>query len=344
MLWHRPGAKKNGWTSRLWAVTVTFLVGGWVFLGPVLFYLPPAAAATRPLIVQLRDRADVSGVTVTLGEIATITGGDPAQRSHLARVYIGRSPLPGSSREISPGYIEVRLRQAGISQRSVRLIPPPGGAVKITTSTQLITAGMLAAAVEEKMARSSVDMTDTAVQVVSAPVIPVPRGDIELQVGNLPSSVSGSFRVRVSVYVDGELCRTIWARVQVVVRHPVVVAAADIAPGTVIVSSAVALQAGSGVAGTVFSRVEDVIGLKARRHIRKGEALVRADVMSPATVERGDTVMIRVRLGDILVRSVGIALESGRPGQVIRVQNRDSQKEIEALVVDKGLVEVKLGK
>jgi len=69
-------------------------------------------------VVELRAEAWVDGQTVLLGEIAQLEG-DSELTAALAAVNVGTAPLAGTSRRLTVGQIEVRLRQAGINPRDL---------------------------------------------------------------------------------------------------------------------------------------------------------------------------------------------------------------------------------
>ena len=79
---------------------------------------PPAAK------VDVRPSSSVDRDMVMLGDIAAIDGGDPQLVARLKSVTVARSPLPGSSRNLSAGEVMVRLKQAGIDTARIHLNAP----------------------------------------------------------------------------------------------------------------------------------------------------------------------------------------------------------------------------
>jgi hypothetical protein len=80
----------------------------------VLLPLVPAAAA--PVHISLKASAvlmpDPSDF-FCLGSVATLSGGTDALRTRLAAVTVGRDPLPGDVRHLTPGDLVLKMRQAG---------------------------------------------------------------------------------------------------------------------------------------------------------------------------------------------------------------------------------------
>ncbi len=76
----------------------------------------PAAAA--PVHVALKASAaalpNADGF-ITLGSVATLSGGDKPARLRFAAVLVARAPLPGETRQLTRGDLALKLRQAGIN-------------------------------------------------------------------------------------------------------------------------------------------------------------------------------------------------------------------------------------
>ena len=246
--------------------------------------------------IRLRQEAEVAGISIVLGDIAEIEvddGGDGKTSIDFADIYVGRAPLPGNSRQVAVGHIEVRLRQAGIHPSSVLLISPPSGSVKVMTRTQEVTAEMVVEAVQAKLQKDTKDGFSVAVEAGDGLPLAVPLGDLELRVGDMPTRL-GTYRIGVDVYVDGERHRTIQARAE----------------------------------------VRDANALMPTN--RGGRA------MQPVIVEKGERVIIEARSGAIVVKVQGIALQAGKLGDLIRVENAQSHGEVIAKVVDSGIVMLEL--
>ena len=56
-------------------------------------------------------------------------------------------------------------------------------------------------------------------------------------------------------------------------------------------------------------------------------------------VKRQEPVRVRIAVGAVMVETTAIATTDGRPGEVIRVRNKQTQKTYAARVVGPGLVD-----
>lgn len=254
-------------------------------------------AGAEPIAtIRLKQEAEVAGISIVLGDIAEIevkADEDGKASTDFASIYVGRAPLPGNSRQIAIGHIEVRLRQAGIHPSSVLLISPPSGSVKVSTQTQEVTAEMVVRAVEAKLSKDTKEGPRVAVEAGDGVPVAVPLGELELRVADMPTRL-GTYRIGVDVYVDGERHRTIQARVE----------------------------------------VTDPNALAPTNRASRGT--------EPVMVQKGERVVIEARSGAIVVKVQGIALQAGKLGDLIRVENAQSQEEIIARVVDSGIVVLEL--
>lgn len=87
-----------------------------------------------------------------------------------------------------------------------------------------------------------------------------------------------------------------------------------------------------------YNRLDDVVGLAAKRRIRAGQAITPALLEQAMAVKRGEPVKIVASHDGIEASTSGEALGDGQPGEVIRVRNAGSGKVIDAKVIDAGVV------
>ncbi|MFP4248895.1 MAG: flagella basal body P-ring formation protein FlgA [Armatimonadota bacterium] len=71
------------------------------------------ASVDAPVTVRLHEAVQVDEGRMTLGELAEIK---PEERAaQLGAIEIGPSPLPGGKRELTRGYLKMRLRRGGVA-------------------------------------------------------------------------------------------------------------------------------------------------------------------------------------------------------------------------------------
>jgi flagella basal body P-ring formation protein FlgA len=99
----------------------------------------------------------------------------------------------------------------------------------------------------------------------------------------------------------------------------------------------------SDVPGRVIEALPDVRDLVGRRTLRPlaaGDVVTARSVRIPAAVRSGDRVVVRARVGDVEITTLGIAQQSGAVGDVIRLVNQDSRRGLRGRITGRGEVEV----
>jgi flagella basal body P-ring formation protein FlgA len=89
-----------------------------------------------------------------------------------------------------------------------------------------------------------------------------------------------------------------------------------------------------------IEEAKSVVGKKLRQQIRKNQVITPSRLVAPLTVKRNNRVLIRASNRAIQVSMAGKALQNGSLGQIIRVKNESSNKEVDARVIAPGIVEV----
>ena len=85
---------------------------------------------------------------------------------------------------------------------------------------------------------------------------------------------------------------------------------------------------------------DEAIGARVVRSLPEGAAVTAGNIQRLPLVRSGQQVALRARVGSIEVRGIGIAVESGQNGSLIRVVNPDSRRTLVGRVVGTGEVEV----
>ena len=89
----------------------------------------------------------------------------------------------------------------------------------------------------------------------------------------------------------------------------------------------------------VFSSADQVVGARSKRQIRPGQVVQLRNV---CIVCKGDRVSIVAKVGNLSVKSIGLAQQDGRRGDTISVKNSRSKKVIQARVNNVGSVAINI--
>ncbi|HHM23877.1 MAG TPA: flagellar basal body P-ring formation protein FlgA [Bacteroidetes bacterium] len=91
-----------------------------------------------------------------------------------------------------------------------------------------------------------------------------------------------------------------------------------------------------------FTDLSELIGLQAKQVIAAEKPIFAGMVELPDLIHRGDVVRIVVQLKNLKVTAMGKALENGKKGEKIRVQNLSTGKKLTGTIVDEKTVVVEL--
>jgi flagella basal body P-ring formation protein FlgA len=149
--------------------------------------------------------------------------------------------------------------------------------------------------------------------------------------------------VTVGVRCNGPKSWALYVPVHIDRQVEIVVAKRPIMRGAIIGQDDLTSERRSvtAIRGNYFSDPEDVIGMAASRSLRPGAPLTHSIVKAARVVRRGERVILTLRGERIAVKMAGTALRDGTRGQVIPVRNLSSNRIVEGVVSDPGLVVVR---
>jgi flagella basal body P-ring formation protein FlgA len=239
---------------------------------------------------------------------------------------IALAPAPGVERRFELGELQriaARLR-----------LPEPEREACVTRPAAPLDPARLLAALQSAMPNARIELLDFS-------RYPVPDGVLEFPPDGL-RPVSSAAIWSGSIRYGGRHRVAIWARVNVSVAAPRVIAVRDLPAGRPIEPDALRAETRDEFPSAEPRpfRVDDVTGLVPRRPIRAGDVIRGAWLEAAKAVTRGDTVQVEVREGGALLRLPGQALASGAVGQTILILNPESKRRFAARIEAKGKVAV----
>lgn len=273
--------------------------------------------------------------------------GDKIRAKDLARVQpsfgqldpemvIALAPLPGTRRTIT-------------GRQLLALADSPGKPEAVPSSLCFeralspLTIEQIRAAMRAELGAGTprIEVLDFSRQAVPAGELRFPRSGLVPPAADHP--VAAAFWRGVVRYSDRHTI-AVWARVRILEKRPVLVAARDIRCGAVLEESDVAL-----VVRDIFplaphiERKENAVGLKARRAIPAGLPITDAFVTMPPEIVAGDTVRVTATLGAARITLTALARSSGKKGDRVLLLNPNSHKTFRALVDGKGSARIVAG-
>ena len=152
----------------------------------------------------------------------------------------------------------------------------------------------------------------------------------------------GRVPITVELYAGDQLVRrgVISPYVQIVER--VVVPARDLRRGDVLTPEDLshAEVDGARLQPDTVREIDLAVGQRMRRSVRQGKPLRLSQIEGVPVVERGDRVLLVLESGSLRIQATGRAQEAGAVGELIRVLNVDSKREITGRVDQEGAVHV----
>lgn len=325
------------------------MVAGVVLLAIMIATVPPAQARQgipvenaqgRPrAVIRVKESATVQGEEILLKDIAEIAAPSRSLAETLEALPVGQAPPPGLTRTFDPDLIVIKLRQHKIDPAGIRIESPRqlvvAGAHRVIGSEELFQAAKsaLLRGREEEMERITV-RPDTL-----PPDLVVPPGGVELRARPRLTSACpepcrrvdfGSIPVVVEVWVDGRLYRTVSLAVRLSLMREVVVANYPLPRHTLMKATDVRLERRE-IGLLQHEPLQDpalVVGRRTTRMLAMGDIVLSDAVELPQLIQKGDVVSLVVEAPGLLVTAKGIAQEGGKVGQLVRVKNTTSGREI----------------
>jgi len=267
----------------------------------------------------------------------------PTPDSAWSGVVVGQVALPGSVRSLTHDGVLMRLKRSGKAPEDLEL----GGAGRcaVKASVQVILGKDIL-----DFGRQYIEAQVTAGPGASIEVLP-PAAQPDLKVPDRPVKLdvagdhSSGFRGRIILRVvarqtaeDGSSIEAGSATLSFLVKvsKPQLVALKPIARGEKLSeeNSELKTRDVTFAATEGFSDTTQAYGLEAKRGIAADLVVVPSMVDQPLAVHRGDMVRLRVRSHGVSVEAPARALHDGRIGESISFVVDQTQKDVNATVID----------
>lgn len=309
-------------------------------VGTLLFLLAPSVvfAATS---IAWRDQVTVSAPNLFLTDIADLAGDDPARVAMLRDISMGEAPLPGQNRYLTREILQARLVGQGVNYLAEGWQIPAG--ITVTTASQTITMDAIKAVVRsELLAKTAYPQSDVTVKF---------RGDIQdptVELGQytiIPKFPTGIRYNRpttavAEIWVDQRHSRDVFLTCDVNALTDVYILNKPVGNSQFLSIDDVSIEKRS-VGRLPLRAVKNDQIFKTywtRRTLAPGTILTEDMFDLPPVVKRQNQVVISIDFNGIKLQTLGFALQDGRSGDVIRVQNAETKRIIMARVTEKGSV------
>src|SRR5262249_880475 len=127
-----------------------------------------------PVIVNVAEQASAGTALVTIGDVASVVGGDAATRYRIARIDIAELKPREQNATVGRRAIEYRLQLAGIDPLSVQMMGAESTAVS-ATRRPVTTDEVLAVARAELVHRLGVSPENVSIELIHPIVVKMPE-------------------------------------------------------------------------------------------------------------------------------------------------------------------------
>ncbi len=316
----------------------------WIVVAGMFFLISSwnCSFASAKTTVRVLEHAQVSSKLIRLGEISEIKGEDALLSEKLKAIVLGKAPQPGETRSISAHYIESKVRQNGIDSTAIILNLPE--TIGVVSEAVVISPEKV-----EKIIRQFIlkkmpwDPEQASIRISPPKSITLPAGKIAYDVTpRRNENYLGKTSLSLVFAVNGEIEKKLWISARIDVSKEVVVCSRPMERHYVIIQDDVRLEKMSlaELPHDVITDPLEVIGKRTKRGIDASSILRYNFLEVLPLVNRGDLVTIVAESEVVKITTQGVVTEKGSKGEMVRVINTGSRKEIFARVRDARTVEV----
>jgi len=307
------------------------------FLGLMIY----SHAVAGPLIIRLSENATVVGPNISIGEVSDLIGAGNGDLERVRRLVVGKAAPAGDTATITQQYIKICLRREGFSLLDFDFEGSESS--KVLTQSQDFYASKLLPDIK-KFVLKQIKEEPANVEVKLAgqdKKITLPGGGIKT---NFRPAFSGKYEGQVlltaELEINDRLERVLPLRVNIEVFHSVAVTTKRVEKGDKFTLENVALlrTPTSKILPGSLSQLNYVTGRTASVPLVPGTVLRITDIFDPPAIVHGSIVQAIVRRGNIELIVDTRAIEDGKAGENIRVENTSSHKVLRGKVLDEKTV------
>ncbi len=295
--------------------------------------------------INLLDKVTLKEKTVTVSDVATVTGDDVDLVNKIKKVEIGRTPWPNSVRKIGIDFMKMRLKFSNVKLSDV--VFENAESVEVSVEATKITGQEIAQIAKEYLL--GIELTadrETTIELTKFPSdqwVARIRSEVDIDVsfvnsskdrgnvGLIVSATSNSiplfrvpvnFNIRVFEYVA--ISRKRIGRHRIVTRENIFMDKRET----------------TKIRDIAFPSVESLIGKMTTRTVQPNTILTEGIIETPPTVSQGSQVNMFIKAVGFKIIAKGLAQQTGYTGDVIKVINLDSKKILYGKIVDSDKVQI----
>lgn len=296
-----------------------------------------ACSAQADTVLRLMEKATVVGPRIHLGEIVELTSSEKGSQERLKGLEVGRAAPPEKTVVLTRSGIILALRREGLFQPDMKF--EGADRVVVLTKSQKFDPRGLLPDIRNFIQKQTGEVPSTLeVRFEGNPkILIVPTGEVTVRLKpNVTGRYEGTMTLQADLSIDGRLIRTIPLRVRVDRFRSVVKTIRAVEKGERFSAQNVALAKLPGKFSLRggFDNLNQVLGRTAALPLAP-ESMIRAtDLYDPPVIVHGQLVEAVVKKGNVELSVQVRAIQDGKMGDIIQVENTDSHKVLKGKVLD----------
>ncbi|HLG30863.1 MAG TPA: flagellar basal body P-ring formation chaperone FlgA [Candidatus Brocadiales bacterium] len=295
--------------------------------------------------IDIKERVTLPEKQIILGDVAVVTCHNNALTQQICNIKMGQTPWPGNTLRVGKDIFSMRLAAEGIELPNVTFSGAEAATVSVLSIT--LTGQEIAEKAKEYLvSRLPWDNEDVLIELERLPAdMTVPKGqsDVRLEISDTDSNKDrGAIQLLVSVIVDDKVFSKFRVFFRVHIFENVAVTRKQLGRMETLKEDDIFLKRTetTNLAGITFYKVEDLIGKRTLRPIRPYSVVTFDMVETPPAIRKGDVIKLLIKKESFMVVTKGISKEDGKKGEVIRVKNFESHKELYGKIIDSETVAI----
>lgn len=300
------------------------------------------APACYALEVAINEKATVQDDVILLKDIASFSPEADPRVKELGELELGAAPYPGQTLTLNARYLISHLGQ-NITENDIKVKIPE--TLVVSRTAQVVDSDKIKRIFKNHILSNTSwpaeDITFVTITTPARLILPEGRLDWEIRDRNSDNHI-GNVHLVVVFRVDGKPIRKVSVSGTIRIRQMAIRAARNLRPGDLIENEDISFSSEemNYIPKETLSDRNEIIGKRAVRSIRENQLITAGMVEDPPVVEKGSKVLIKAESDRILITTIGKVLEDGRTGDLVKVVNVSSGKEIYARVKGPDLVVV----
>ena len=291
--------------------------------------------------IRLLDQVTVAGPSINLGDVAKVTSDAKGMADRLKKLVLEKAAPTGQKVSITTDAIKIAMSREGYSLDGFRF----EGALStvVLTQTQEVSSDQLLEAAKSFILSQTGENEINLDVKILGPLKNVIVSSGQLEIRFRPALIGKYEGIQIltaELLVDGRETRVVPVRLDTQIFHSVVQAKMDIKKGEKFTTENTALGrllTAQLLRGSL-QHLDDVLGRTSSFDLKKGTPIRFSEINDPPVIRRGNIIQAFMESGNVEIIVHARAVEDGKAGEVIHVENTDSHKVLRAKVIDENKV------